>query len=137
MGETVSRDSFPVASEEERKVRVAKVADVSAVPLMPGVITHIVPGQNLTLSVPEIAPNVVGTVHSHPHEQTILVLEEQFDAVVDGKMYRLSAVEVIRIPGDVPHTGITGEHTCRILEIFSPARRDFEEKLAQARGMRE
>jgi quercetin dioxygenase-like cupin family protein len=133
MNEQVNRESFPVASEAERNRRVVRLSDVPLVPLMPGVVTRIVPGENLTLSVPEIDPNTESTVHSHPHEQMIVVLEGQFDAVVDGARYPLVAGEVIRIPGDVPHGGITGGSTCRILEIFSPARRDFEVKLAEAR----
>ncbi len=127
-------DSFPVATDEERRSRVVTVSETPAIPLMPGVVTRIVPGQNLTLSVPSVDPNVVGTPHSHPHEQMIVVLEGQFDMVVDGKLYPLKAGEVLVIPGDVPHAGVTGEHSCRILEIFSPARKDFEEKLVQVRA---
>ncbi len=126
-------DFFPVATDEERCSRVVAVSEIPAIPLMPGVVTRIVPGKNLTLSVPSIDPYVVGTSHSHPHEQMIVVLEGQIDVVVDGKLYPVKAGEVIVIPGDVPHAGITGEHSCRILEIFSPARKDFEEKLAQVR----
>ncbi len=130
------RESIPVASEEELRSRVVKLADVPVAPLMPGVVSRIVPGENLTLSFPDIVPNFAGVPHSHPQEQMIVVLEGRFDIVIEGRRYPLSAGDVVRIPGDVPHAGITGEGTCRILEIFSPARKDFEEKLAQARGAR-
>lgn len=134
MDDQANREPFPLASEADCNRRVVKLSDVPPVALMPGVVTRIVSGENLTLSVPEIAPNTASTVHSHPHEQMIVVLEGEFDAVVDGTRYPLVAGEVIRIPGDVPHGGITGRSTCRILEIFSPARRDFEAKLAEARS---
>jgi len=36
------------------------------------------------------------------------------------------------IPGGIPHSAVTHDKACRVLDIFSPARKDFEEKLARA-----
>ncbi len=124
-------NAYPVAGEAERMSRVGNVADVPPVSPMPGVITRIVWGQNMTLSVPEIDLNVSGVIHGHPHEQMIIVLERQ--AVLEGnEKHPLFGGDVIRIPPHMTHGGITGERTRRFLEVFSPARRDLEEKLAKA-----
>jgi len=125
---------FNRASEEQLKNTVVTVGAVPVVTLMPGVTTHIVPGNNMTLSFARLAPNVEGKLHSHPHEQMIVVMKGQLDVALDGTVYGLKSGDVISIPGDVEHAGITHDGECQVVEIFTPARKDFEEKLAEARA---
>ncbi len=127
----VTSDFFPAAKHPERMGRVMNVADVPSVPLMPEVITDVVSGLDMALSVPEVDPYVVGVIYRRPHEQMMVVLEGH-EAILEGTMYPLVAGDVIRIPPDVPHEGNRSERTCRILEVFCPARRDLEQKLAKA-----
>jgi hypothetical protein len=55
------------------------------------------------------------------------------ELALGGKLYRVNAGEVGVLPGGVPHSGVTRDVACDVLDVFSPARKDFEEKLAAAR----
>ncbi len=123
---------FVRASQEEYDNRVVTYREVPIVNLMPGANTHIIPGKNVTLSFLTADANAYLKVHSHPHEQMVIVVKGELDAIVEGKYYRIKAGDVVPIPGDVEHgLQILGE-PCEVLEVFSPARKEFEEKLQQA-----
>jgi quercetin dioxygenase-like cupin family protein len=125
-------DELVRATEEEKSELITRLGEVPEVDLMPGVRTRIIPAQNMTLSFAHIGPNVIGKPHSHDNEQVIVGLSGQVDILLDGKLYAINAGEVIVVPGGAEHTGLTGEDECRVVEIFSPARKDFEEKLVAA-----
>ena len=125
---------FERATEAEWKSQVVTVADVPVVNLMPGANTHIIPGKNMTLSFATVDATTYAAVHSHPHEQMMIILKGEMDAIVDGKYYRVKAGDVVQIPGDVPHGAQVLDEDCQILEVFAPARKEFEEKLRQASG---
>jgi len=125
---------YPEASTEEYGKHVTVVADVPRVSLTPEITTQLVPGHNMTLSFSEVPPGAAGAIHSHPHEQMIVVLSGRVDILIDGKAYRVGVGDVVWIPGDVPHGGMGLDEPCRMVEIFAPARKDFEEKLQQARS---
>jgi quercetin dioxygenase-like cupin family protein len=127
-------EQYPKASAQERAAHVVEVAKVPPVSLGPGISTNIVCGKDLTLSFATIAPNAVGAMHSHPHEQMIYVLEGEADLILDGKSYYLKAGDTMSVPSNLAHTGQAGAAGCRFLEVFTPARKDFEEKLAQAKA---
>ncbi len=62
--------------------------------------------------------------HQHPHEQIVNMLEGTYELKVGGETHRLSAGEVLVIPGGVPHGGRA--HTdCKILDVFSPVREEY------------
>ena len=127
MGEDLVR-----ATGEEKAALITRLGEVPEVDLMPGIKTRIIPARNMTLSFAHIAPNVMGKPHSHDYEQVIVGLSGKVDILVDGLLYAISAGEVIVVPGGVEHAGLTGDEDCRLVEIFSPARKDFEEKLRAA-----
>ncbi|MBN1857175.1 MAG: cupin domain-containing protein [Dehalococcoidia bacterium] len=125
-------EEYVRASEEKRASKVVAVGYVPLVSLAEGIVTRIVPGDNLTLSFVHVSAHAQGKMHSHPHEQMIVVLEGKIDIVIEGEIYGLKTGEVIAIPGNVEHNGIAGDKDCQMLEIFTPARKDFEEKLRLA-----
>ena len=130
-------EQYPMADAKEVAAHVVEVAKVPPVSLGPGITTNIVCGKDLTLSFATISPNSAGKMHSHPHEQMIFVLEGEADLVLDGKTYLLKAGDAMRVPSNVEHTGATHEKSARFLEIFTPARKDFEEKLAEAKAAKQ
>ncbi len=129
-------EQYPKASAEEQAKYVVTVTEVPAVTLGPGIRTNIVCGKDLTLSFATIAPNASGPMHSHPHEQMVYVLEGEADLILAGKAYPLKAGDAMWVPSNIEHTGASGPKGARFLEVFTPARKDFEEKLAQARAER-
>ncbi|MBN1857176.1 MAG: cupin domain-containing protein [Dehalococcoidia bacterium] len=125
---------FVRATDAEWKSQVVTVADVPIVNLMPGANTHIVPGRNMTLSFATVDANTYATVHSHPHEQMMIILKGEMDVIVAGKYYHVKAGDVVPIPGDIEHGAQAQDTPCELVEVFSPARKEFEEKLRQASG---
>ena len=123
---------FVRATEEERRARITSIDSIPRAILRPGSVTAIVPAENVTLSFLSLSPGLDAKLHSHPEEQVVVVLEGEMDVAVDGKLYRVRAGDVAVIPGGVPHSAVTLGEPCRVLDIFSPARKDFEEKLQQA-----
>ena len=125
---------FPRASDNEYAQYVTVVSDVPKVALSPEVNTQLVLGKNMTLSFSEVPAGAAGAIHSHPHEQMIVVLSGKIDIIIEGKAYRIGVGDVIWVPGGLEHGGMGLDETCRMVEIFTPAREDFEEKLRQARA---
>ncbi len=125
-------DGFPRASGVERGRRVTHVGEVPRFELRPGVDSAVVPGTNLTLSFLRLSPGLDAKLHSHPEEQAVVVLEGELDLVAGETVHHVKAGDVAVIPGGIPHSAVTHDKACRVLDIFSPARKDFEEKLARA-----
>jgi len=125
---------FAPASDTEYSEYVTRVSDVPKVALSPEISTQLVLGKNMTLSFSEVPAGAVGAIHSHPHEQMIVVLSGKIDIIIAGKAYRIGVGDVIWVPGGLDHGGMGTDEPCRMVEIFSPAREDFEEKLRQARS---
>ncbi len=125
-------NEFVRASQEEYDGRVVTYKEVPVVHLSPEAAVHIVPAKNATLSFATLAPNANFKVHSHPAEQLMIVVKGELDAVVEGKLYRVKAGQVVKIPGGVEHAANTLDQECQLIEVFAPARKDFEEKLQQA-----
>ncbi len=125
---------FVRATDEERKSLITAVDTIPRVELRPGSVTAIVPGKNLTLSFLTLSPGLDAKMHSHPEEQAIVVLEGELDVALDGKLYRVHAGDVAVIPGGVPHSAVTLGQTCRVIDVFSPARKDFEQRLSEAKA---
>ena len=123
---------FVRATEDERSAMVTLVDSIPRVILRPGSVTAIVPTDNVTLSFLTLSPGLDAKLHSHPEEQVVVVLKGELDLVVADKLYRAHAGDVVVIPGGVPHSAVTLNESCRVLDIFSPARKDFAEKLQQA-----
>lgn len=62
--------------------------------------------------------------HSHPWEQTTVVIEGEVDFLVDGERVSLDTHDAVEIPPDVPHASrAAGSEPARLL-AFWPLRED-------------
>jgi len=73
----------------------------------------------------------VGDVHTHLHSQVSYVVEGKFEVEVDGGKQILSAGDAFFVPSMAPHGAVCLEDGI-LLDVFSPARRDFLENGEQA-----
>jgi quercetin dioxygenase-like cupin family protein len=62
--------------------------------------------------------------HTHPHEQVLNMLDGELDLLLDGRLLRLCAGDVVVIPPNARHSG-RATTPCRILDVFSPVREDY------------
>jgi quercetin dioxygenase-like cupin family protein len=66
----------------------------------------------------------VGEVHSHPHSQGSYVISGSFEVQVDGKTEILGPGGTFFVPSGADHGAVCLEAGI-LLDVFSPARRDF------------
>jgi quercetin dioxygenase-like cupin family protein len=65
------------------------------------------------------------TLHSHTHEQISYVAEGELIFYRDGKEHHLSKGDLITIPSGVKHCVKTLSKEARLIDSFSPIRKDF------------
>ena len=92
--------------------------------IIPGYFGKFVHTDNNTFALWRIEENAEMPLHQHPHEQSGMVLEGEFEMTIDGETVQLVPGKMITIPGDVPHSGLAIT-ACRIMDIFHPAREEY------------
>ena len=63
--------------------------------------------------------------HSHPHEQVACVVSGEILFFMDGKPTRLGPGDLYTVPPNVPHTIQLLTKQVRIVDAFTPIRKDF------------
>jgi len=94
--------------------------------LAPGMETRIFAGDQAMLSVVSLEANAEGQIHEHPEEQWGVMLEGSGIRIQDGEEISVKAGDFWRTPGQVPHGFKAGSNGARILDIFSPPRKDYK-----------
>lgn len=92
----------------------------------PGVHIRTFWGNEILLSIVDLAANAVVPVHSHPHEQAGTIVSGKLELTIDGEARWLKPGDTYIIPGDVEHGGRTGDIPTRALDVFSPVREDYQ-----------
>ncbi len=119
----------PYASQEEFSKRVTHYADVPVVELGSGVKAHIVSAERITVTFVTLAPSICAAVHHHENEQIMIVVNGECDFILEGKLYPMKEGDVIMVPSNMEHGAYSSDKGCQIMDIFSPPRQDFVEKL--------
>ncbi|MBN1152881.1 MAG: cupin domain-containing protein [Dehalococcoidia bacterium] len=123
-------EQFVRATQDELKKTIITYEHIPLVELAPGAMSHIVAGKNMTLSIANLKANSYFPVHTHHDmEQMMLILKGELDAILDGKLYRMTAGDIICFPAGHEHGASMIDVDCEIVDIFSPARPDYENKL--------
>ena len=84
--------------------------------LAPGVTLRTMWGEKTMLSMVEI---------SHPHEQSGIVLQGEFDFTIGGETRTVRPGDAYIIPGGVEHSLVGSDGWSLALDIFSPPREDY------------
>src|SRR5919112_77443 len=91
---------------------LADVSELAPIQVWDGVVARRVQGERLTVAVVELAPNAIVPEHRHANEQCGLVIEG----------------EVTFRVGDTPHAVVTGPAGAVVIDVFSPARDDWDDR---------
>jgi quercetin dioxygenase-like cupin family protein len=94
--------------------------------IAPGVQIRTFWGNEMLLSIADFIANVVVPVHSHPHEQAGTLISGEFELTIGGETRWLKPGDSYIIPGGVEHGGGTGDTPARVLDIFSPVRKEYQ-----------
>ncbi len=125
---------LPSASDEEFKKRIVQYADVPMTELVPGCDSHLIFGERVLVSFLTMSANAVFPPHRHEAEQIMCVLEGYMDEIIEDKLYRVKAGDVIILPSNIEHGGVLYEVDCKVIDIFSPPREDFRKKYLRRIG---
>ena len=94
--------------------------------IAPGVHIRTFWGNEMMVSIVDLAANMVVNLHSHPHEQAGTAISGEFELTIDGEARWIKPGDTYIIPGDVEHAARTGDTPARALDIFSPVREEYQ-----------
>jgi len=127
-------EQFERATEQERDETIVAYSAVPLAQLAPGARSHILTGEKMTLSFAHLQAGSYFPVHTHPYEQMMVVLKGELDAILEGKLYKMAPGDVIFFPEGSTHGAQMRDVDCEILDVFTPARPDYIEKMQQAKA---
>jgi gluconolactonase len=125
----------------EPTVKPGRVYDLYDLPL-----TNLVPGSNSRLvgthsfqaSFLRMDPGATFALHIHPEEQLMTALRGTIDELILDGSYRMAKGNIVLLPGDMVHGGNLGETGCDAIDIFWPARPDYDaRRVAQCSAFEE
>jgi quercetin dioxygenase-like cupin family protein len=127
----------PYATPEEYNRSITKYRNVPLIELVPGIQTHIVFGERIMLSFLTAQPNSYMPNHQHESEQLMVILKGALDLVIDGKVYHMEKGDVVTLPSNIDHAAYVSDKGATVIDIFSPPRQDFIDKLEQVKKGKE
>lgn len=102
--------------------------DWSTVPverIAQGIDRQIVWGERVMVCRLRLDPHVVTAVHSHPHEQLVIVQRGRVTFFVEGREHLASAGDILCFPSGIEHGATMLDEEVVLIDIFSPIREDF------------
>jgi quercetin dioxygenase-like cupin family protein len=104
------------------------LAETLPIQVWDGVVARRVEGEKMTLAVVELAPDSVVPEHRHPNEQCGLVIEGEVTFHIGEEERVLGPGGTWRIRADTPHSVVTGPGGAVIVDVFAPARDDWNDR---------
>ena len=104
------------------------IADATSVPIAPGRTRRTVRTDNLMLVVWEFTDGPAAEpdpYHDHPHEQLTFVAEGEVLFYVNDKYRRLGPGDMVVVPSSHPHRIQTLTSRVRLVDAFTPIRKEF------------
>jgi quercetin dioxygenase-like cupin family protein len=115
----MKESDFNKATQEDRQKHIVRPYEgVPLTELVPGSLSHLIGGENVTISFLTMKAGSAFELHSHPQEQIMVVIEGYCDEKGD----------VIYLPANIKHGAFIREIDCKAIDIFSPPREDYKQK---------
>ena len=83
-------------------------------------------GNEMLLSIIDLAANAVVPAHNHPHEQAGTVISGELELTIGGEKRWIKPGNTYIIPGGVEHSGRTGDTPAKVMDIISPIREEYQ-----------
>jgi unsaturated pyranuronate lyase len=116
---------------------MANLRDIGEVPAVDvwgdTVKARAIVGEQASLAVVELAPNAIVPEHRHANEQIGLCITGSITFTIDGERRELGPGGTWRILSNVAHDAVAGPDGAVVIDIFAPARTDWETLPASAR----
>ncbi len=104
------------------------LAEITPIRIWEGVVGRRVQGEQLTLAVVELAPDSIVPEHHHPNEQCGIVIEGEVTFRIGDEVRRIGPGGTWRILSNVPHEVQTGPAGAVLVDVFAPARADWDDR---------
>jgi len=91
-----------------------------------GLLARTVHGDKLTLTLIELDPGIAVPEHSHANEQMGICLQGSLTFTVGEETKEVGPGGTWTILADVPHSVVVGPKGSVLVEVFSPARDDWQ-----------
>ncbi|MFC2021262.1 cupin domain-containing protein [Chloroflexota bacterium] len=95
-------------------------------PVSPGVVLNLVWGERIMLSRVAFQPNSTISAHSHPNEQTGIILEGEITLTIGNDTRLCKKGDAFTIPDNVEHSVVVGKEPAVVLDTFNPPREDYK-----------
>jgi quercetin dioxygenase-like cupin family protein len=86
-------------------------------------------GVNLMLSYLEMDSGAEVPLHQHPHEQGGILLKGKLQLTIGDETRIVEAGALFLIPPNIPHRAIAIDGPVTVLDVFSPVREDYAERV--------
>lgn len=90
-------------------------------------LARTVDGEQCSLAIVELDPNSVVAEHAQPNEQLGIVVHGSVVFRIGDERRVLDPGGTWRIPPDTPHEVHAGEDGAVVIDVFAPARDDWQE----------
>lgn len=87
-------------------------------------LTTLVHGDKTLMGQFKLAKGAAIPAHSHPHEQTGIMISGRLRFTADGDVLDVEAGDSWCLPGGVEHA-VTALEDSVVIEVFSPVREDY------------
>ena len=100
------------------------LAEIKEKEIFPGLKGKFVHGDKISWVFWDVKKGSVVEKHNHIHEQTMHVVEGEFEFTLDRKTKKYSNGDVVVIPSNIPHSG-KALTNCKLMDVFSPVREEY------------
>lgn len=83
-------------------------------------------GSKMLMSRVDLEPGAILPDHSHPHEQTGIVISGEVEMTIDGETRFLECGDAYIIPAGVRHSATAVDEPAALIDIFSPVRVEYQ-----------
>ena len=99
--------------------------DITPREIIKGFHARMIHGEKMSLAYWNIEKGAELPLHHHEHEQTVNMIEGNFQMKIGNESHVFGPGDIFVIPSNVPHSGFALTD-CRILDVFAPAREDYK-----------
>lgn len=111
--------------------RICDLNDLQFANIVPGANSRLIGARGLQASFIRMDPGSTFAAHVHPEEQLMIVLRGTIDEIILDGTAPMAKGDILLLPADMVHGGVIGERGCDVLDVFWPARTDYEDKRLQ------
>ena len=115
---------------------IVHMDDLDSYEIAAGLFFRPVFAENVSLNFVSFPPDSGFPTHVHPEEQISIVREGEMEFTVGHVTQMVRPGDVIHMPPNVPHSGRTLDSSCRLIDVFAPARSGIRDVIAAADPVR-